>query len=116
MTSLLLPRHVVSAVMVLGSLLCAALVPPETVVRADGGHVQVEAMPPWTAELQGMGELLRQPRVVLLLPFFAYSNWFYTYEFGTFNAGIFNARTQVCVEPPMNPGHFDPTQTERVTK
>mmetsp|Transcript_30121 Transcript_30121/g.56766 ORF Transcript_30121/g.56766 Transcript_30121/m.56766 type:complete len:441 (+) Transcript_30121:150-1472(+) len=81
-------------VMLVGSILCLALVCPEDVVRSDGRRVLVEASPHWSSEVGEMVQLLKQPQVILLIPFFAYSNWFYTYEFGPFNSGIFDARTQ----------------------
>jgi hypothetical protein len=42
-----------------------------------------------------MAEVARS--AAALVPLFVFSNWFYAYEFGPFNCGLFNARTQVTL-------------------
>jgi len=82
------------SVMVIGSALCLSLTDPSQVVRPDGTLVQIQSMPSWSGEVKAMLNLVLDRRVLCLLPLFIYSNWFYTYQFGCFNAKIFNARTQ----------------------
>lgn len=101
------------SVMLCGTLLTALLVPPERVLRCDARRLTATAtavavapgpgpaalaqsplvFTGWHAELRAMREVVRN--ACPLLPLFAYSNWFYAYEFGPFNSGLFTARTQV---------------------
>mmetsp|Transcript_38588 Transcript_38588/g.83911 ORF Transcript_38588/g.83911 Transcript_38588/m.83911 type:complete len:480 (-) Transcript_38588:252-1691(-) len=82
------------AVMLTGSALTLALAPPHKVRRSDGAPVQLEKPPNLREELRGMGEAVRHPKLLLLAPLFLYANWFYTYEFDSFNGALFNVRTQ----------------------
>jgi hypothetical protein len=108
-------------VMLCGTLLTALLVPPERVLRRDGRRVTTTAMaaaapvapspaPAGYAlsslvftglrtELRAMREVVRN--ALQLLPLFAYSNWFYAYQFGPFNSRLFTARTQVTDSTPV---------------
>jgi MFS family permease len=82
------------ALMFGGSLLATTLAAPEDVVRPDGTRVSVEELPDWRAEARATIALFRHKQMLLLTPMFAYTGWFYPYQFGVFNAGLFNARTQ----------------------
>eukprot|EP01050_Picozoa_sp_SAG11_P025038 SAG11_NODE_5523_length_1536_cov_1.781489_1_plen_235_part_00 len=82
------------AIMMGGSLLATTLVDPTKVVRPDGSSVVVQALPNWKAEAKATLGMFRRREMLLLTPMFAYSNIFYGYQFGVFNGGLFNARTQ----------------------
>jgi len=72
---------------------CALLmVKPETVVRNDGSLVKVDALPNWKSEAVEVFKLFVSPVMLLLLPLFMYSNWFYSYH-GFYNTTVFNTRT-----------------------
>ena len=81
-------------VMCAGSALVTLLRDPAEVVRPDGSGVVIPPAPSVARELKAMAALFTDARVVLLLPMFLYSNWFFPYHFGIFNAGLFNSRTQ----------------------
>ena len=80
-------------VMALGCALTAALAPLRSVVRPDGSRVPPLPRTLVGAELLSMARLLRDWRVLLLLPLFVYTNFFYAVQFD-FNARVFSARTQ----------------------
>eukprot|EP00958_Prasinococcus_capsulatus_P024092 scaffold3720_cov401-Prasinococcus_capsulatus_cf.AAC.15 len=82
------------AVMVGGAFLSCLLRKPHEVVRADGSLVVLEKMPNWRGEARGILQVILERRMWALMPLFIYSNWFYTYEFAVYNAGIYNTRTQ----------------------
>ena len=46
------------------------------------------------AEVSAVLGLFADKRMLLLAPYFIYSNWFYTFQFSVFNGRLFNARTQ----------------------
>ncbi|KAF0709657.1 hypothetical protein As57867_005785, partial [Aphanomyces stellatus] len=79
--------------MVIGSLLSLVLVDPNTVVRNDGTMVTLEKNPNPLPEVVEVFKLFFDPKMLLLFPLFAYSNWFYQYQFG-WNGALFNARTK----------------------
>ncbi|KAF0712720.1 Aste57867_4706 [Aphanomyces stellatus] len=76
-----------------GALLSLALADPNTVVRNDGTMVTVERLPNPITEIGETFKLFFDPKMLLLFPLFAYSNWFYNYHF-FFNQAFFNKRTQ----------------------
>ncbi|KAF0717615.1 Aste57867_2196 [Aphanomyces stellatus] len=76
-----------------GTLLSLVLVDPNTVVRNDGSMVTVEKHPNPLSEIVEVFKLFFDPKMLLLFPLFAYSNWFYQYQFG-WNGAFFNARTK----------------------
>ena len=82
------------ALMMAGSLLATTLAPPEDVVRPDGSSVVVQSLSDYRAEARATLALFKHREMLLLTPLFAYTGWFYPYQFGVFNAGLFNARTQ----------------------
>ncbi|KAF0713549.1 hypothetical protein As57867_004285, partial [Aphanomyces stellatus] len=76
-----------------GALLSLTLAKPENVVRNDGSMVTIDALPNGLSEILEVFKLFLDPKMLLLFPLFAYSNWFYNYHF-FFNNAMFNKRTQ----------------------
>ncbi|KZV84729.1 major facilitator superfamily transporter [Exidia glandulosa HHB12029] len=77
--------------------MCATLLlsPPSTVRRADGTRSVVMVQLSWIDEIRGVFQgLLSDPLIILLLPYFWASNWFYTWQFNDFNLALFNPRTR----------------------
>lgn len=79
-------------VMILGVCCSLLMVKPETVIRNDGSLVKVDRMPDWKGEAIEVLKLFVSPVMLLLLPLFMYSNWFYSYH-GFYNTTVFNTRT-----------------------
>jgi len=77
-----------------GALLSLTLLPPHKVVRDDGKPVQVKKFPKWKDELIGVFKLFLDWKMLVLIPMFISSNWFYAYHFNVVNAGYFNIRTR----------------------
>jgi len=78
-----------------GALLAFTLAPASAIVRRDGSKVILMKNPTWKTELLGLWETLKSdPYVILLFPMFFSSNWFYTYQFNSVNAAMFNTRTR----------------------
>lgn len=69
------------------------VLPPNRVVRADGTIVKVEAHSHLHEELIGMWNLLKDWRMLCLLPMFFASNYFYAYQ-GAVNATAFDGPTR----------------------
>lgn len=68
---------------------------PTSVRRADGTRAVVIVQLSWLDELSGVFQgLLSDPLIILLLPYFWASNWFYTWQFNDFNLALFNPRTR----------------------
>lgn len=82
------------ALMIGGSILASTLVDPSNVKRPNGTTVDVTSLPDWKEEALATLRLFRHREMLLLTPLFAYTGWFYPYQFSVFNAGLFNARTQ----------------------
>ena len=82
------------ALMIGGSVLASTLVEPTKVKRPNGKPVEVASLPDWKEEALATLRLFRHREMLLLTPLFAYTGWFYPYQFSVFNAGLFNARTQ----------------------
>ncbi|DBA01989.1 TPA: hypothetical protein N0F65_006722 [Lagenidium giganteum] len=78
--------------MSMGACLSLLLAKPEHVQRNDGTFVQVCKLPDWRTEALASLKVFVDPKMLLLLPLFAYSNWFYTYH-SFYNVGLFNARS-----------------------
>ncbi|KAI1001799.1 UNC93-like protein [Podosphaera aphanis] len=82
-------------IMICGCCISLLLIPSDQVIRTDGSHVILPPMPTLKSELLGMYHVLRKNWWILtLFPFFAASNWFYTYQANDFNAPNFNIRTR----------------------
>ena len=82
------------ALMIGGSVLATTLVEPSKVKRPNGIAVAVASLPDWKEEALATLALFKHREMLLLTPLFAYTGWFYPYQFSVFNAGLFNARTQ----------------------
>ncbi|RQM21211.1 hypothetical protein B5M09_011352 [Aphanomyces astaci] len=78
--------------MSLGAFSALFLANPDNVVRNDGSRVTVEHLPNPATEVLETFKLFLDPKMLLLFPLFAYSNWFYNYH-TFFNSSIFNSRT-----------------------
>ncbi|KAH7101411.1 major facilitator superfamily domain-containing protein [Auriculariales sp. MPI-PUGE-AT-0066] len=78
-----------------GFLSTLVLADPSTMRRADGSRAVVVAQLSWIDEFRGafLG-LVYDPLILLLLPYFWASNWFYTWQFNDFNLALFNPRTR----------------------
>ncbi|CAK4073364.1 unnamed protein product [Aphanomyces euteiches] len=75
-----------------GALLSLFLANPENVVRNDGSRVLVARLPSPTQEILATARVFVDPKMLLLFPLFAYSNWFYSYH-SFFNTAFFNTRS-----------------------
>ncbi|EIE79127.1 hypothetical protein RO3G_03832 [Rhizopus delemar RA 99-880] len=76
-------------IMAVGSLLTLALLPPRKVIRSDGAHVSLHKFSNWKREALEIIRLFTDWRMLILIPFFAGSNWFYTYQFNVYNGPYF---------------------------
>ncbi|KAG1107580.1 hypothetical protein G6F42_016319 [Rhizopus arrhizus] len=72
-------------IMVFGALLTLALLPANRVVRADGAQVSLHKFSNWKREAVEVLKLFKDWRMLILIPLFAGSNWFYTYQFQVYN-------------------------------
>ena len=81
-------------VMLVGAAVVLLLQPLDRVVRPDGSRVPPTPPVPVYAELRAMGAMCVDGRILPLLPYFVYSNWFYAYQFDCYNKQLFDARTQ----------------------
>lgn len=78
-----------------GVLTTFLLANPTTVRRADGTRAVIIAQLSWWDELSGVFYgLYHDPLIILLIPYFWASNWFYTWQFNDFNLALFNPRTR----------------------
>lgn len=80
------------AVMAAGAVAALGASEPHRVVRPDGTRVRVPAPPDARTEIAGLARVAADARTMLLLPLFAYSNWFYAYH-SFYNVALFNARS-----------------------
>ncbi|EJD54159.1 MFS general substrate transporter [Auricularia subglabra TFB-10046 SS5] len=79
----------------LGVLTTLVLAKPATVRRVDGSQAVVPVSQSWTIEILNVGRaLVADPAILLLFPFFAASNWFYTWQFNAYNLALFNPRAR----------------------
>ncbi|KAF0720183.1 Aste57867_506 [Aphanomyces stellatus] len=78
--------------MSLGACLSLLLANPSDVIRNDGSHVVVDRLPSPVSEIVETFKLFLDPKMLLLFPLFAYSNWFYNYH-SFYNSAVFNSRT-----------------------
>ncbi|CAL1708425.1 unnamed protein product [Somion occarium] len=69
------------------------VLPPNRVIRSDGTIVKLEAASKVHEEVIGMAHLLKDWRMIALLPMFFASNYFYAYQ-GAINAGMFDGPTR----------------------
>ncbi|DAZ94484.1 TPA: hypothetical protein N0F65_003418 [Lagenidium giganteum] len=76
----------------LGACTSLLLAKPDIVKRNDDTLVKVEKLPDWRREVVEILNVFKDLKMLLLLPLFSYSNWFYTYH-AYFNVGLFNTRS-----------------------
>lgn len=72
-------------IMAFGAMLTLALLPASRVVRADGAHVSLHKLSNWKREAIEVLKLFKDWRMLILIPLFAGSNWFYIYQFQVYN-------------------------------
>jgi hypothetical protein len=79
----------------LGSMLSLLLVEARAVTRSDGSPVSLPQTATWKSEVSGLFQTLKHDSyIVLFFPMFFASNYFYPYQFNTFNLAVFNIRTR----------------------
>lgn len=82
-------------IMCIGSIISLALLPPSKVSYDDGTPVSIHKYSNVGREAVEIAKLFGNWKMLLLIPLFAGSNYFYTYQFNVFNAGgWFNIRTR----------------------
>ncbi|KAF8930341.1 hypothetical protein BGZ52_001190 [Haplosporangium bisporale] len=82
------------SIMAVGTLIALSLAPPSSVTHSNGEHIQIRKFPTWTGELVAILKLFGDWRMICLIPMFASSNWFTSYQFGSVNGAYFSLRTQ----------------------
>ncbi|CAO3593347.1 unnamed protein product [Absidia cylindrospora] len=81
--------------MAFGAFLAFGLTPPSKVIRNDGTQVSLHKFSNWKREAIEVFKLFLNWRMLILIPLFASSNWFYTYQFQVYNGGgYFNLRAR----------------------
>jgi hypothetical protein len=73
-------------IMAFGAFLTLALLPANKVVRSDGSQVSLHKFSNWKREAIEVLKLFKDKKMLLLIPLFAGSNWFYTYQFQVYNS------------------------------
>jgi MFS family permease len=81
-------------VMAFGALLGFALVTPEKVRAASGQPAEKPVETDWKQEAWHVLKLFTNTSMLLLMPMFLASNWFYSYQFNGVNGALFNLRTR----------------------
>jgi hypothetical protein len=81
-------------IMAVGTLIALSLAPPSSVTHSNGDHILVQKFPTWTGEIVAIFKLFLDWRMLVLIPMFLSSNWFYSYQFSTVNGFYFSIRTQ----------------------
>ncbi|ORY85979.1 major facilitator superfamily domain-containing protein [Leucosporidium creatinivorum] len=83
------------AIAAIGAFIPLILVSPGLMVRVDGTRVVVPVHPSWKTEIVGLYRCLRyNVWIILLFPYFLSSNWFYTWQFNSYNGALFTLRTR----------------------
>ncbi|KAK4510052.1 uncharacterized protein ATC70_006221 [Mucor velutinosus] len=72
-------------IMAFGAMLTLALLPASKVVRSDGAQVSLHKLSNWKREAIEVLKLFKDWRMLILIPLFAGSNWFYIYQFQVYN-------------------------------
>lgn len=80
--------------MSVGTLVALSLAPPTAVTHSNGDKIKVQTFPSWKGEIVAVFKLFLDWRMVVLIPMFLSSNWFYSYQFSTVNGFYFSTRTQ----------------------
>ncbi|KAI9480386.1 MAG: major facilitator superfamily domain-containing protein [Benjaminiella poitrasii] len=76
-------------IMGFGALLSLVLLPASKVIRANGSPVSLHKFSNWRREVIEVIQLFKDWKMLCLIPLFAGSNWFYTYQFQVYNGGGF---------------------------
>lgn len=76
-------------IMGFGAILSLCLLPAHKVVRANGSPVSLHKFSNWKREAIEVFKLFADWKMLILIPLFAGSNWFYTYQFQVYNGGGF---------------------------
>lgn len=79
--------------MFMGTASTLLILPPGAIVRADGTLVKVQASSSVREELANFVKVLKDKRILLLIPMFFASNYFYAYQ-GAVNAFYFDGPTR----------------------
>ncbi|KAI1317525.1 hypothetical protein EDD11_008332 [Mortierella claussenii] len=82
------------AIMCCGTLIALSLASPRKVTHANGDHILIQKFPTWWGEIKAIMRLFLNWRMVVLIPMFLSSNWFYSYQFSTVNGRYFSIRSQ----------------------
>lgn len=75
------------------------ILPPGEIVRGDGTLVKVQESTSVGEELRNFIKVVRDKRIILLIPMSFASNYFYAYQ-GAVNAFYFDGATRVYPIPP----------------
>jgi len=87
--------YVIISLSLLGAILSLFLCEAKGVQRSDGSPVSLPQAPTWKSEMFGLFETFKQDTYILMFfPMFFASNFFYPYQFNTFNLVTFNIRTR----------------------
>ncbi|KAJ5950084.1 hypothetical protein N7454_001668 [Penicillium verhagenii] len=81
-------------IMAFGCLSSLALLKPYNVIREDNSRASVAKKPSVRDEFIGLLKVLRDWRVVSLVPFWMAANYAYNYQQNTYNAKLFTLRTR----------------------
>ncbi|KAG0304632.1 hypothetical protein BGZ97_001392 [Linnemannia gamsii] len=81
------------SIMAFGTFVGLTLSSPSKVVRNNGDKIVIQPFPSWTGEVIATLKLFLDWRMVVLIPMFLSSNWFYAYQFATVQHW-FSVRTQ----------------------
>ncbi|KAI9298015.1 hypothetical protein K502DRAFT_300049 [Neoconidiobolus thromboides FSU 785] len=82
------------AVMLFGSSISFLLAPIQDVIKDDGRPVLIHRYKSVGREAAAVFSMIKDWKMLCLLPLFLSSNWFYSYQFQVFNAEVFAIRTR----------------------
>ncbi|KAK3804498.1 MAG: major facilitator superfamily domain-containing protein [Benniella sp.] len=82
------------AIMGVGTITALSLAPPSSVTHSNGDRILIQKFPTWAGEIKEILKLFLNWRMIVLIPMFLSSNWFYPYQFSTVNGSYFTIRTQ----------------------
>ncbi|KXN67650.1 MFS general substrate transporter [Conidiobolus coronatus NRRL 28638] len=81
-------------IMAFGAGIGLVMAPIEKVVKSDGTGITVNKAPAVKGEIVGVLKVFTEWRMIVLLPLFFVSNFFYTYQFNSYNGTTFTIRTR----------------------
>jgi hypothetical protein len=86
---------VIISLSLLGTIISLFLCEAKSVERSDGSPVSLPQTPTWKSEILGLFETLKQDTYIsMFFTMIFASNFFYPYQFNTFNLATFNIRTR----------------------